>query len=74
MISAQVCTGELIVTCGMSAPLFNGCAKLLDIGSNWNMLSHTLTQSYVLTRVKTLTEHASCMLPQNLQHLWHYVV
>ncbi len=25
--------------------LFNGCAKLLDIGRNWNTLSYTLIQS-----------------------------
>ena len=25
--------------------LFNGCAKLLDIGRNWNTLSYTSTQS-----------------------------
>ena len=25
--------------------LFNGCAKLPDIGGNWNMLSYTLIQS-----------------------------
>jgi hypothetical protein len=25
--------------------LFNGCAKMLDIGGNWNMLSYTSIQS-----------------------------
>ncbi len=35
--------------------LSNDCAKLLDIGSNRNTLSHTSIQSIVLTRVKILT-------------------
>ncbi len=46
------------VDCGfwnVNRLLFNGCAKLLDIGSNWNMLSHTPIQIIALTRVKTLT-------------------
>ncbi len=30
----------LIVACGMLV-IFNGCAKLLDIDRNWNMLSYT---------------------------------
>ncbi len=45
------------VDCGLwkvGPLLFNGCVKLLDIGSNWNMLSHTPIQSIILTRVKTL--------------------
>ncbi len=47
-----------IVDCGLwnvDPLLFNGCAKLLDIGSKWNTLSHTPIQSIVHTRVKTLT-------------------
>ena len=36
----------LIVACGMLSPLlFNSCAKLLDIGGNWNKLSYTEIQS-----------------------------
>jgi hypothetical protein len=32
---------EQAVDCG----LFNGCAKLLDIGENWNTLVYTSIQS-----------------------------
>ncbi len=59
-ISLMQCDTSLLhrVDCGLwnvGLLLFNGCAKLLDIGSNWNTLSHTPIQSIVLTRVKTLT-------------------
>ncbi len=46
------------VDCGLwnvGPLLFSGCAKLLDIDSNWNTVLHTPIQSIVLTRVKTLT-------------------
>jgi hypothetical protein len=36
------------VVCGLwnvVPPLFNGSAKLLDIGGNWNTLSYTSIQS-----------------------------
>ncbi len=39
---------DQVVDCGLwnvGPPLFNGCAKLLDIGRNWNMLSYTPIQS-----------------------------
>ncbi len=46
------------VDCGLwnvSPLLYNGSAKLLDIGRNWNMLLHMPIQSIVLIRIKTLT-------------------
>jgi hypothetical protein len=47
LISDAVLLSELIrlliVVCGMFG--FNGCAKLLDIGRNWNMLSYMSIQS-----------------------------
>ncbi len=39
---------DQVVDCGLwnvGPLLFNGCAKLLDIGRNWNMLSYTPIQS-----------------------------
>uniref|UniRef100_A0A672Q0E1 Uncharacterized protein n=1 Tax=Sinocyclocheilus grahami TaxID=75366 RepID=A0A672Q0E1_SINGR len=39
---------DQVVDCGLwnvGPPLFNGCAKLLDIGRNWNTLSYTPIQS-----------------------------
>ncbi len=39
---------DQVVDCGLwnvGPLLFNGCAKLLDIGRNWNTLSYTLIQS-----------------------------
>ncbi len=39
---------DQVVDCGLwdvGPLLFNGCAKLLDIGRNWNMLSYTSIQS-----------------------------
>ena len=37
----------LIVACGILPKLlFNGCAKLLDIGGNWNTLLYTSIQSF----------------------------
>ncbi len=41
-------TREQVVDCGLwnvGPLLFNGCAKLLDIGRNWNTLSYTPIQS-----------------------------
>ncbi len=38
---------DQVVDCGLwnvSPLLFNGCAKLLDIGRNWNTLSYTPIQ------------------------------
>ncbi len=38
---------DQVVDCGLwnvGPLLFNGCAKLLDIGRNWNMLSYTAIQ------------------------------
>ncbi len=35
---------DQVVDCGLwnvGPLLFNGCAKFLDIGRNWNMLSYT---------------------------------
>ncbi len=39
--------GDQVVDCGLwnVGPLFNGCAKMLDIGRNWNTLSYTSIQS-----------------------------
>ncbi len=45
------------VDCGLwniGSLLFNDSAKLLDIGRNWNTLSHTPIQRFALTRAKTL--------------------
>ncbi len=39
---------DQVVDCGLwnvGPLLFNGCAKLLDIGRNWNTLSYTPIQS-----------------------------
>ncbi len=39
---------DQVVVCGqwnVGPLLFNGCAKLLDVGRNWNTLSYTLIQS-----------------------------
>jgi hypothetical protein len=41
-------TVDQAVDCGLwnvVPPLFNGCAKVLDIGGNWNTLSYRSIQS-----------------------------
>jgi hypothetical protein len=58
--------------------LFNGCAKLLNIGNNWNTLSYTSSQSIpIRSMVELFGEYVEWTFPGNvyrsLQHgAMHY--